>query len=633
MEEVNGNMQEYMSEAMEKKKLIDGIEVMVSILDGAYFVDPLRYTDDDKGICCSVNGMELDKSGLKVIGRLEKDCEKYDNPDVFMLTVTMLEDISAKLENIIEAEREDEELEEERGDDMEQVDEIQMYSPSSEMEGKIDSLGMRYTPFLLSEPVTVDMPGYDMESGQETFKARYAMMDKWGLTLFEDVKEAAAVENGVDLTDLPRKEQLDIMTAINSQLAERENNLTLLIDHVYLPEYALGAVINGDYTGLDDEKEKMVNAFVEGYHGDIIYSPTGESSFSSSPAFGKATDCEETFVIRRVTVGELMNEQKMKTVDMDNPINNNLIKEDADMAKKKTDAQEQTEEKKVKNPAAEKNEQPVKEQPKAEKQDGAWVSQVKDKNGQPVPGIYKIYLRENGELRKPVRLTVEERDAFFQGTKDMTKEEKNKVFNERALELAKVKFAPGMEEETKSAAKKVRPDGFHYRDFVAVSGGKEKKVHVIEMVQNGETSVAKRLNPEQVKDFYNTVSGNTKAERDAWIEKTGKELFPNGFESKKKNELTPVEDSVKERITNARLQTGDDGKAYIHATIDGVKKIGREVTDKKLLDAYFRSFMDKPKDSQERKDAIKDAATIVAAEVYRKDLERGSQKQTNGIKR
>ena len=112
------------------------------------------------------------------------------------------------------------------------------------------------------------------------------------------------------------------------------------------------------------------------------------------------------------------------------------------MAKKKTDAQEQTEEKKVKNPAAEKNEQPVKEQPKAEKQDGAWVSQVKDKNGQPVPGIYMIYLRENGELRKPVRLTVEERDAFFQGTKDMTKEEKNKVFNERALELAKVKFAP-----------------------------------------------------------------------------------------------------------------------------------------------------------------------------------------------
>ena len=65
------------------------------------------------------------------------------------------------------------------------------------------------------------------------------------------------------------------------------------------PSYALCALVNGDTSGLDDEDERALNAFLEREKGIDVWTvktneETGESCepyFSSNPEFGLACDC------------------------------------------------------------------------------------------------------------------------------------------------------------------------------------------------------------------------------------------------------------------------------------------------------------------------------------------------------
>ena len=65
------------------------------------------------------------------------------------------------------------------------------------------------------------------------------------------------------------------------------------------PSYALSALINGDYSGLEKEDESALNAFLEREKGIDVWDiksdeETGESCepyFSRNPEFGLACDC------------------------------------------------------------------------------------------------------------------------------------------------------------------------------------------------------------------------------------------------------------------------------------------------------------------------------------------------------
>jgi hypothetical protein len=71
------------------------------------------------------------------------------------------------------------------------------------------------------------------------------------------------------------------------------------------PSYALSALINGDYSGLEKEHESALNAFLEREKGIDVWDikrdeETGESSesyFSSNPEFGLACDCVDVIGI------------------------------------------------------------------------------------------------------------------------------------------------------------------------------------------------------------------------------------------------------------------------------------------------------------------------------------------------
>jgi hypothetical protein len=70
-----------------------------------------------------------------------------------------------------------------------------------------------------------------------------------------------------------------------------------LIGRYRIPVYAVCAIEYGDYSGLDDEDEKAVKKFLDDEfpHGYVVQWQDS-SYFSSSPAFGPATDvCDADF--------------------------------------------------------------------------------------------------------------------------------------------------------------------------------------------------------------------------------------------------------------------------------------------------------------------------------------------------
>lgn len=70
------------------------------------------------------------------------------------------------------------------------------------------------------------------------------------------------------------------------------------IDTVKLPTYALCAVFNGDFEGLEEEDEKNLRDFFERYHGctfDVTEENLESPYFERFPEFGLAcevVDCD-----------------------------------------------------------------------------------------------------------------------------------------------------------------------------------------------------------------------------------------------------------------------------------------------------------------------------------------------------
>lgn len=58
-----------------------------------------------------------------------------------------------------------------------------------------------------------------------------------------------------------------------------------------IPNWAMSALVNGDYSGLSEEDCETVNKWVESWEGPIDISPTDEGDgFNPYPEFGLACD-------------------------------------------------------------------------------------------------------------------------------------------------------------------------------------------------------------------------------------------------------------------------------------------------------------------------------------------------------
>lgn len=72
---------------------------------------------------------------------------------------------------------------------------------------------------------------------------------------------------------------------------------------VYIPTWALSAIINNDWSGVDGADKELINNFLASNHGgriiaDGYFEVSSEDEFFSwHPAFGKACTCQEMVIL------------------------------------------------------------------------------------------------------------------------------------------------------------------------------------------------------------------------------------------------------------------------------------------------------------------------------------------------
>ena len=132
------------------------------------------------------------------------------------------------------------------------------------------------------------------------------------IMLYEGMDDAKNNMSPMMLTDFSQEVQKQVLEEL---LTFEDKQVTVYVDTVQIPDYALPAIINGDFSNLDAEETKNVQAFMDQYP-DHIFSPRDEHpSFNSSPAFGLAADCVATDIVRVATIRQLREEKVMAVTE------------------------------------------------------------------------------------------------------------------------------------------------------------------------------------------------------------------------------------------------------------------------------------------------------------------------------
>ena len=166
-----------------------------------------------------------------------------------------------------------------------------------------------YLPLPLRLPVVVE--GFEDGTEKTDMVISHAMVTQGGdIDVYADRFDAYDNRNSISLESLPEDVQLKVKEGLSEILENDDRQISVYVDTKQVPDYALPAIVNGDFSNLDAEETKMVQEFMDAYPGHI-FSPRDESSsFNSHPAFGKATDCVPVDIIRIASPKEWRDEQE-----------------------------------------------------------------------------------------------------------------------------------------------------------------------------------------------------------------------------------------------------------------------------------------------------------------------------------
>ena len=189
--------------------------------------------------------------------------------------------------------------------DLKQHDREQGFSTISENDVRtlVSGEGLEYSALSLQQAV---------EAEGKIFS--YAMVTNDNISLYERQYDAYDNRNETLMSELPEDKQQEILWAIHDRYSEPEKQVTVYIDSLQIPDYALPAIINGDYSGINDpEDTKNIEQFLNNdlYKG-VIFSPREEEpSFHAVPAFGLPADTVTVDVLRISTIQELRDNEQI----------------------------------------------------------------------------------------------------------------------------------------------------------------------------------------------------------------------------------------------------------------------------------------------------------------------------------
>ena len=184
----------------------------------------------------------------------------------------------------------------------------------------IKEAGLEYSALTPRNPVTVMLVNDEGVEEKKVFS--HAIVSKNDIEVFEDRYDAYDGRNGYKLSELPEASQVEVLRIIKEQYGDLDRQVPVHIDKQEVPEYALSAIVNGDFSGIDSEEDsKNIHEFMERkFYKGAEFIPREESaSFTSRPAFGMATDCVTVDIVRFATIRELREEQKQISKDLPFP--------------------------------------------------------------------------------------------------------------------------------------------------------------------------------------------------------------------------------------------------------------------------------------------------------------------------
>lgn len=182
----------------------------------------------------------------------------------------------------------------------------------TEVQVLTDTYGLVYTPIVLPQrvfAVDADDPSREVSYGNAAVKG-------FDVMLYDDIVDSYDDNNGVSLSELPQDKQLNVLEQLREKLSDESRNLSVYVNTEQVPEYALSAIVNGDFSGIEDEDDrKDIEEFLDRYAGMEFSVREDQASFTNNPAFGKATDCVPVDIIEITTTAALRMKQIHK---MDN---------------------------------------------------------------------------------------------------------------------------------------------------------------------------------------------------------------------------------------------------------------------------------------------------------------------------
>ena len=188
-----------------------------------------------------------------------------------------------------------------------QLSETQKESQTQQMQErvseKVNSLGLTYLAITLPSPVVIKE--YDDGEALRNLEVGFAMFKNDGIEVFEKRQDAYDYRHGIALSELPEEARQQVFSQVEELLSSDERQITLFVDTQQVPDYALPAVINGDFSNLDAEETEQVQEFMGRYPNCIFSHRDESSSFESKPAFGPAADCVPVDIVRIATIRQL----------------------------------------------------------------------------------------------------------------------------------------------------------------------------------------------------------------------------------------------------------------------------------------------------------------------------------------
>lgn len=178
---------------------------------------------------------------------------------------------------------------------------------------RANELGLDFHPVGLKGDVFVKNIDDGAEYVDKTFS--YATVKGDEIVLFEKLYDVFDQNEGYYLSGIPEESKNEILDKLFDSFFAENDQMVVVYDKQEVPSYALSAILNGDFSGIEDEEdEKDIRAFIEKNSGYILDVDPNSAGFTRNPAFGLPTDCETMFMVKPISPSELLEEKKAQVI-------------------------------------------------------------------------------------------------------------------------------------------------------------------------------------------------------------------------------------------------------------------------------------------------------------------------------